>query len=226
MLHTLDVIVRTDVLHLAGDGPATCLDDPPKLWRYTSAPRRYSANRPLDSAARLVERTGARPLRPPAGPKQRAAISRLTRAPHASVGRLAQFSQAVYDQSDESGGWACAGKSAPKQVRSALSSQFRHRKSGMKSWLRLNIAPDDHAKLYPRMIRRSAQAASIGVWYRAGPPFEAAPSRHKAIAAEFRPESRIISRDRCEDYNCFRLAIFASTLPVRHRSRWGARSGW
>jgi hypothetical protein len=26
-----------------------------------------------------------------------------------------------------------------------------------------------------RSIRRSAQAASIGVWYRAGPPFEAAP---------------------------------------------------
>src|SRR5215813_7963176 len=26
-----------------------------------------------------------------------------------------------------------------------------------------------------RSIRRSTQAASIGVWYRAGPPFEAAP---------------------------------------------------
>jgi hypothetical protein len=41
--------------------------------------------------------------------------------------------------------------------------------------VRLIIALGDHAKMKLRSIRRSAQAASIGVWYRAGPPFEAAP---------------------------------------------------
>jgi hypothetical protein len=42
----------------------------------------------------------------------------------------------------------------------ARTPKFRHRKSGMKSWVRLNIAPDTHQKMNMRSIRRSTQAAS------------------------------------------------------------------
>src|SRR5690348_575901 len=41
-------------------------------------------------------------------------------------------------------------------------SKFRHRKSGFRTPPRLNIAPDDHAKMSLRSIRRSTRRPRLG----------------------------------------------------------------
>ena len=91
--------------------------------------------------------------------------------------RLTQVARLVYDATEKHGGTDRSPDGASAIRATALlarpNSDIENLESG--SSARLKIAPGDHAMVRSRSIRRSAQAASTGVLYRAGPPVEAAP---------------------------------------------------